>query len=354
MKFYFNSAFLWFGLLTLPGLADTLLMKDGTELIGNIIKQDSTSYVVEIQFAKGIKDERVIAKADVVSIVKEKPDVAAFAAIAELFPLPDALTAAQYDQRIHAVEKFLTEHRGSSKSKVAKEMLVMLKSEANEILAGAVKLDGKIIPPVEYHANAYDIDARIGAASIRRLIDDARYLEALRDFLKFERDFRNTAAYDGLVPMIKQVIGIYIAGINQSLSTFDERVKDRQVGLEQMPLADRNQTINAIEQETMALENRFQAQKAAKIGWVSPHPFHKLSLVETLAYGKRELARLETAKKTAVGDGGKAYRDALLLIQEGGNKAAVTTAISAAKSAGVSLRYIDKLQDAAKAAGPKP
>lgn len=354
MKFYLNSALLWFWLLTLPGLADTFLMKDGTEIMGNMLKQDSTSYVVEIQFAKGIKDERVIAKSDVVSIVREKPDVVAFGIIADLFPAPDGLTATQYEQRIHAVEKFLIEHRTSSKYKVAKEMLATLKSEASEILAGAVKLDGKIIPAAEYRANAYEIDARIGAASIKRMIDDARYLEALREFSKFERDFRNTASYDGQVPIIKQVIGVYIAGINQSLSNYDERVKDRQFGLEQMSSADRNQTIHAIEQETMALENRFQAQKAAKIGWVTPHPFHKLSLVETLAYGKRELARLETAKKATVGDGGKAYRDALQLIREGGNKAVVTAAISAAKSAGVSLRYIENLQVAAKDADLKP
>ncbi len=354
MKFYFNSAFLWFGLLTLPGFADSFLMKDGTTLKGTVLKQDATSYFIEIQFAKGIKDERVIAKEDVVSIVKEKPDVAAFEAIAELFPIPDALTAAQYDQRIRAVEKFLTEHRGSSKSKVAKEMLAALKSEANQLLTGAVKLEGKIIPPTEYQANAYDIDARIGAASIKRMIDDARYLDALREFSKFERDFKNTASYDGLVPLIKQVIGVYTAGISQSLSSYDDRVKGREAGLEQMSLADRENTINAIAQETAALENRFQAQKAAKIGWVTPHLFHKLSLAETVAYGKKELARLETAKKPAVGDGGKAYRDALLLIQEGADKAAVTTAISAAKSAGVSARYIETLQVAAKNADIKP
>jgi hypothetical protein len=354
MKFYFNFVYLWFGLLSLSGLADTFLMKDGSEIKGIVLKQDATSYVVEIQFAKGIKDERVIAKNDVVSIVREKPDVAAFEAIAELFPIPDSLTAAQYDHRIHAVEKFLTEHRSSSKSKVAKEMLVTLKSEANAILAGAVKLDGKIISPTDYRANAYDIDARIGAASIKRMIYDARYLEALREFLKFESDFRNTSSYDELVPMIKHVIGVYAAGISQSLSTFDDRVKDREAGLNQMPLADRNKTINAIAQEAMALENRYQAQNAAKIGWLTPHPFHKQSLVETLAYSKLEIARLGTAKKAEAVDGGRVYREALLLIQDGGNNAAVTTAISAAKTAGVSPRYIENLQAAAKDAGLKP
>lgn len=354
MKFYFSSAFLWLALLTLPGLADTFLMKDGTELKGRVLEQDATSYVLEIQFTRGIKDERVVAKADVISIVKEKPDVAAFELISELFPIPDALTVVQYDQKIRAVQKFLTEHPGSSNAKVAKDMLAALKSEANEILSGAVKLDGKIIPPSEYRANAYDIDARIGAASIKRLIDDARYLEALREFSKFERDFRYTTSYDGLIPLIKQVISVYTAGIRQSLADYDVRIKDRETGLEQMAVTDRIKSINAISEETAALENRYLAQKAAKIGWVTPHLFHKASLVTTLAYGKKELTRLETAKKPVVGDGGKAYRDALLLIEGGANKAEAATAIAAAKTAGVPHRYLENLQAAALAAGLKP
>jgi len=354
MKFHSLFAFLWLGILTQSVFADTFLMKDGTELRGVVLKQDTTSYFVEIQFAKGIKDERVLAKEDVVSIVREKPDVAAFELIAELFPIPDALTSGQYDQRIRAVEKFMAEYRGSSKYKVAKEMLAALKSEVSEIQAGAVKLDGKIISSADYQANAYEIDARIAAASIKRLIDDARYLEALRGFSTFERDFRNTASYDLVVPLIKQVISVYTAGISHSLSGYDERIKDRETGLEQMPLADRNNTIGAIAQETMALDSRFQAQKAAKIGWVTPHLFHKASLVDTLAYGKKELARLETAKKVAMGDGGKAYQNAFLLIKDGAKQEVVSAAINAAKAAGVSPRYMQNLQAAAKAAGLKP
>ena len=354
MKFRFASALVLSGLLTLPVFADTFVMKDDSKLTGTILREDATSYVIEVHFAKGIKDERVIAKADVTSIIREKPDVAAYAAIADLLPCPNGLSTAQYAQRIRMVEKFLSDNRGSSKAKDAKDMLATLKAELNEILAGAVKLDGKIILPADYRANACEIDARIGASNIKRLAEDARYLDALREFKQFESDFRDTSIYDELVPLIKRVITAYTGGVAQSLATFDERVKEREDGLERMPLSSRNATASAIAAEDAALANRFQTEKDAKIGWVTPHHFCKPSLVETLSFGKTELARLNTAQKVPGLDAGKSYREALELITGSGNQTEVTAAISAAKVAGVPLRYMEILQTRAKAKGLKP
>ena len=345
----------WLAALTLPVLADTFVMKDGSVLDGTILRQDATSYVVEVQVTKSIKDERVIAKADVSSVKAEKPDEAAFELIAGLVPAPDGLTDEEYAARIRSVEKFLSDYRGSLKTTEAKKILSTLKSEANEILAGAVKLKGKVISPSEYRANAYDVDSRIEAAKINRLIDETQYLAALRAFSVFDRDFRNTSAHQELLPLITRVIRTYIAGIGQSLATFDTRTKERQVGLERMPAADRKITSKAIADEAAAIEKRFAAEKAGKIGWVTTHPFFKPSLEETVAFGKQELARLDKQGPELSLDGGKAYRDALSQIQSGGgNQASITAAIGAAKTAGVPQRYIDELETAAKNGGFAP
>jgi hypothetical protein len=343
-----------FALTTFPILADTLILKDGSKLEGRVLREEAGSYVVEVQVTKSIKDERTIPKADVASIKQEKPDEVAFEAISGLVPAPDALTQDEYAQRIRTVEKFLSDYRASAKSKEAKDMLATLKAEANEVLAGAVKLNGKIIPPSEYRANAYDIDARIEAAKIKRLVDGTRYLEALRSFSAFDRDFRNTAAYDELRPLVTKVIQTYLAGINQSLATFDARAKERQVGLERMSPADRPDTVRAIAEENAALEKRFKAEKDSKLGWVTTDPFYKPSLDETVSFGKQELTRLAAMGSAPKVDGGKLYRDAMALIQGGGNQAAVTAAITATKTALVSKPYLDKLEAAAKAAGLKP
>lgn len=329
--------------------ADTFQLKDGSTLEGRILREDATSYVLEVQVTKSIKDERTIAKADVRSIEREQPDLKAFEAIQPLLPTPDLLTADEYAQRIRAVEKFLSDHRGSSRSKVAKEMLAKLKSEANEILAGGIKMNGKIVPPAEYRANAYEIDARVQEARIRSLIKGGNLLPALRSFNDMSRDFRNTTAHQEILPLVTQAINSYLAEVGQTLAGFDARMRERQVGLERMSSADRASTEAAIKEETAELETRLKAEKEAKIGWVTTSPYLKASLDETMTYGKQELNRLSALKSAPFVDGGKAYRDALQLIKSGGDKTAVATAITAAKGAQIPQKYIAELEAAAAA-----
>lgn len=340
---------------SLSAPADSFVLKDGSTLEGKVLREVDGNYVIEVQVTKSIKDERVIAKADIVSVKKEKPDLTAFEEkISKLVPAPDALGANDYAQRIQTVEKFLTEHRGSSKSAEARKILATLKAEANEILAGGVKVGGKIIPPGEYRANAYDIDARIEAARITRLVDSRRLPEALRAFSAFDADFRNTQSRAELLPLMKRVINSYLAGIGQSLATYDARAKQRQLGLSRMTAADRRVTESAIAEETTAFEKRLKAEKDAKIGWVTTDPNFKPSLDETMNFGKQELARLTASENAQAPDGGKAYRDALSKIQSGGEKSSASAVIGSARSAGVPHRYIDNLETAAKAAGLTP
>jgi hypothetical protein len=330
-------------------LADTFQLKDGSTLQGRIIREDETSYHIEVQVTKTIKDERTVAKADVRTIEREQPDAKAFAAIENLMPAPDLLAAADYATRINAVEKFLTGHPTSGLAPAAKVMLGRLKAEANEILAGGIKINGKIIPSTDYRANAYEIDARVAEAKIRALIKESRLLEALRAFNIMGRDFRNTASYLELLPLATQAINSYLAEVTQSAAGFDERMRQRQVGLTRMASEDRAETEAAIKEETAELEALLKAEKDAKIGWVTTSPYLKASLDETLTFGKQELTRLSSARTANPVDGGKAYRDALRLIQAGGDKAAISTAINDAKTALVPAKYLAELEAAAAA-----
>ena len=303
--------------------------------------------MIEVKVTKNIRDERVIAKADVEKIERVRPDKLAFAALEKLIPTPDLLTSADYAKRIRTVEQFVAKYRLSANLKDAKEMLATLKSEANEILAGGIKLNGKIIPAAEYQANAYDIDARIQEAQIRRLASDLKYLQTLRTFINFERNFRHTASYRALIPLINQVITSHMAEAGQLLATFEAREKERKTGLDRMPRAARRLTENAIREENATMEAQFIKEKDARIGWVSVHPFCKSTLDETMVFGQQELARLATVRDEPVVDGGKAFRDTLRLIQSKGEAAAITTAITAAKAAMLPARYIAILEAAA-------
>ena len=334
--------------LTLPSHAETFTLKDGTNLEAKVLSEVGDTYVLEVQITKSIKDERRVAKADVVKRTAEQPDLKAFEVIANLVPTADLLAADDYPLQIAAVEKFLKDHRGSSKTKEAKAILETLKAEATQLADGGVKFNGKIVTPAEYKANAYDLDARVEEAKIRRLINDSQFLAALRAFAEFDRDYRTTLSYGALAPLIRQVVQNQVAEAKQSLLTLDARVKVRDVGLLQMNPEDRKVTESAIKEENDQLAARFKAEKDAKQNWVTISPFNKASLEATVTFGELEQARLAAVKTTHGVDGGKCYRDLYNAVRNGSNAAVVTVALTAAKTALVPARYLAPLEAEAK------
>ncbi len=334
--------------ITLPSHADTFTLKDGTTLEATVISETADTFVLEVQVTKSIKDERKIAKADVVKQTAEQPDLKAFEAIAKTVPTADFLSADDYAPLIATVEKFLRDNRASSKTKEARAMLETLKAESAQVSAGGIKFNGKIVSPAEYKTNAYDMDARVKEAQIRRMVEARQFLPALRAFADFDRDYRTTLSYGALAPLMIQVVQNQVAEAKQALLTYDARIKTRDVGLQQMTLEDRKVTESAIKEENAQLEARFKAEKDAKITWVTTHPFHKASLDETVKFGELELVRLAAVKTVLGVDGGKAYRDVYTAVQSGANAAAVTAALTAAKAAAVPASYLAPLEAAAK------
>lgn len=338
--------------LALPSMADTFTLKDGKQLNARVIREDATSYVLEVQVTKTIKDERTVAKADVVKIERERPDLIAFEKLAKLKEVPDLTPASEYDQRIQTVETFLKEHKASSKYEEAKAVAEFLKKEANEILAGGIKLNGAIITADQYQSNRYELDARSQAVRIRRAIDAKQFLPALRSFGEFGKEFRNTEAYRELLPTILQVTKSYLGEVGQLSATYETRLKEREVGLQRMNQSDRSVAESAIREENTALEEQLKSEKEARVGWVTVHPFLKASLDDTLNFGKQELSRLSAPPSGTPVDAGKLYRDTLSMIQnKGGDASAVGIALNNAKNAQIPARYIERLESAAKSAG---
>ena len=337
-----------YGLITAQCPADTFTLKDGSTVNGSILREEGDSYILEVQVTKSIKDERKVLKTDVVKKDREKLDLTAFAAIANLVPTPDFITADEFPPKISAVTKFIEQYPASSKLKDAKVILATLKAEQQELAAGGIKTNGRVLPQSQYISNAYEIDARIADAKIRRMVEAGDNLGALRAFSDFDRDYRTTISYGTLAPFMTQVIKAYIAELKESLTTLDARVKARQVGLQQMAMQDRNGTETAIKEENDAIEARFQAEKAGKAGWYTTGPYHKASIDESIKFGEQELTRLTTVKTVLGEDGGRLYRDAYNAVHNGLNSATVSAALAAAKAAMIPDRYLAPLESASK------
>jgi hypothetical protein len=67
-------------------------------------------------------------------------------------------------------------------------------------------------------------------------------------------------------------------------------------------------------------------------------------LEDTVTFARQELARLSAMKNEPVVDGGKAFRDAMALVQSKADAAEITAAIAAARTAMVPERYLIMLE----------
>ena len=344
---------LMIGATPLLALADTFTLKDGSVIEGSVISETPEFYVLEVQVTKSIKDERKVAKADVAKMEREKLDLTAFEAISKLVPAPDFASPADYAERISAFTKFITAFPASSKFSEAKKTLESFKAEEKEIAAGAIKYNGLIIQKADYLANAYEFDARALEAKIRSAIAKNEVRTALISFAELDRDFPSTSSRSAVVPVISQVIGAYLADTKELLGTLEARIKERQIGLDRMALLDRKDTEAAIKEDEASHEKRYTSEKASLIPWPVVTPFHKASMTDTLQFGQKELARLSVIPSMTAADGAKAYRDVISALNSGTDAAAkavaVSTALTAAKAAGVPARYLAPLEASAKA-----
>ena len=328
--------------------ADVFILKDGTRLEGSILSDRGDSYLLEIQVTRSIKDERVVAKEDILRIERERPDVTAFEALSELWPIPDLLTPDDYAARIERLNEFLKEHATSQKAREVTTMLATHEEEAAVIAAGGVKLGGNLIAADERAANAYEIDSRVAETNIRNHVRDGSLLSALREFQQFDADFAGSEAWHSLLPLMQQVIAAHRTQAQEMIDGHDEMMSRQQAGLSRMSPADRVASERAVAERDAALKHRFDAETRERIGWPTPHTNFKPSLEATVRHAEQESRRLETAAAQPRKDPlpCAAWRAAFAAIKSG-DEAKTREAISTARTAGVSASYIERLEQQA-------
>lgn len=277
--------------------ADTILLSNGESYEGKIIFEDNTSYLLEVEVKKGIKDEKKFLKSDIKSIAKQSPDEWEFKKLKELTPVPDLLGVMDYEERLKIVENFIKNFPRSEKRYDAKMIQENLKEELEIVRAGGIKLSLKMVTAEEYLATAYTYDQLIAVRKIYRDISNRNLLGALRLFTDYEAKFPNANSRDELIPKIKQVLSYYQSSLNESLAGYDARIKSREAGLVRMSTEERMITQRALDEQMAFLVKRFDTEKTTKSVWITPDAFHKESLVEALRQVDIEIKRLNSPSK---------------------------------------------------------
>jgi hypothetical protein len=141
-------------------MADTLTLKSGDVVEGQIISETETQIEIEASLYHGtIFSRRQIDKSDIQSIVREsleqKQEKEAYAALAKFTLNPNQeLTKDQYAAGIAAFEKFQAKFTNSTATAEINQHLVDWQAEASNVASGKVKFASAWMTPEEKKAQA--------------------------------------------------------------------------------------------------------------------------------------------------------------------------------------------------------
>lgn len=324
--------------------ADTIRLRDGKEYEGVVISEDGDSYTVMVQVTETIRDQRRIPKKDILEIVKQKKDAAAFEKIKDLVPTPERLEVDEYDARIEEVESFLKEHGDSRLARSAASILETLDAEREVIASGGVKFEGKLLSATERQALAFTLDSQIVSAAMEEAIAEGRKIDALRAWDKLQEEFPSSRAYAAGIPKILPVMQVQLAAVERELEDIDERVEERLRKLERVPSKDRARVKEAIELEAADYKKLVEAEREAGIRWTSLNPFEKEPLNKARSLLEAEIRRIENFDPSRVPDGDAAWAAAWATLNGTPDLGAAREALSKARSARLPRKYIEILE----------
>lgn len=165
--------------------ADTVKLKDGTALEGEIVAEDDSTVSILLEFAGGtITQTRHISKADIAGIIRWTPEQKAereterdYETLQKYQLNPDTSYQAEYyDQIISNVFRiFLTKHPDSPYASNVTERIVEWKADRDLVAAGNVRFHGRWSPAAE-------VAPLIEHAWGQQLLQEARALISQRRF----------------------------------------------------------------------------------------------------------------------------------------------------------------------------
>ena len=148
-----------FALATVSARADTVTLKDGTVLDGDIRAEDDATLSIYLEFAGGtITETRQINKTDIAKVVRLTPDQRVawqakrdYEALEKYRLNPNSsYRLNDYDETIRNVfRKFLAQHPGSVYESNITERITEWVTERNLVAAGKMKFHGQWLPAAE-------------------------------------------------------------------------------------------------------------------------------------------------------------------------------------------------------------
>ncbi|MGV3662449.1 MAG: PTPDL family protein [Prosthecobacter sp.] len=271
--------------------ADIVVLKDGTRLEGTITDEKPDRIHMRYKLTPKIWDDKDIMRADIVDIIKQKPEEVELIELRKELPTPDLMTAEKYENLIQdRLRPFVNRYPGSKEAAEAEKMIAQLQEEKERVVAGGIKMEGKWLSPEEakgqsYNIKAYEIYAQMHAKAVAK-----DYAGALKEFERMAPSssggyYGQQAAsgytlspyYPKAVEEIIAVLTNYQAQVEQMIKDQPTLIKMREEGLKKLIEPDLSRTKSAIDREKEQWKSGYEVERKGS-KWFTPYKYDLASL----------------------------------------------------------------------------
>ena len=279
--------------LLAPGaVADTITLKNGERIEATISDETPTEITLEIQISAGIKDHRVVKKADVAKVDRIAADELAYRSIMHLLPGKNSLGAGQYESIIKALQGFVGQYPESTQKAAVLAALTTFKTEKKRVDAGEVKLDGLWLTKAEAQRQRIQIGGALTFNAMKTANAGGDAIGALNAFAMLEKNFAGSKVMPDAVELARQIL----AGLRPATFRAIESAKvlkvEREKGFADAKVLDRAELLAALQREEARTDAALAAATTAN-NWPPFIASSEKSLNAILAKITPEAQRLE-------------------------------------------------------------
>jgi hypothetical protein len=169
--------------------ADSVILKKGGEIQGQIISNDSNGIVIEYFATPTIRDQKTFTQEEVVRVVKSSEDEKAFQDLGKLTPPPTALDQALLDDLGRKIDAFLGQYPTSPHYEELKAANRLLEEDRARLRMGDRKIDGVWTLSRQIAADPYQWAAKLKFQEVKEYSRNNDPVKALRSYELLEKNY---------------------------------------------------------------------------------------------------------------------------------------------------------------------
>lgn len=277
--------------------ADTVFMKDGTQIEGEVQFQNDQLVKIRIQISKGISETKTLDRKLIEKVVQTAPDDSAFIEMQKLVPTKSLLTANDYRGMLaKGPDSFLRLYPGSKHLEDAKLIKETLTIELERVQQGEVKLGERWFTQEEQIEFEKSFDAEVhffrmkDHLSKKLLVD---LIAGMREFEILEKQFFETPAFAKAIPLAQETVPAFGRRLQELRRDAD--AKNRQWERAKLALGSgpRKEVEDQRKREMDQLADSIKQQRDAGINWVQVDDRDSEGLDEYIEFAVEELERIK-------------------------------------------------------------